>query len=203
MPVPEPAPKLSETGSIKSSKSSKSGLSVTSKVRKSPSTAPTSPELSETTLDGEMSNLNLTEDGSAPFRVIFITEQISHHPPISAYHARCPSRNVELSGIDQISAKVYGTSLRVATGPFNKGLFVKITGGNGKGEVYNITHPVASVNGILRGSFYVTVGDSTIITCTGGRGQSRLRYRAILEYQEEVSLISDFAHAIHTVHSHG
>jgi len=42
---------------------------------------------------------------------------------------------------------------------------------------------VAHVNGILRGSFYVTVCDTTIITCTGGKGD--MRYRAILEYKEE------------------
>jgi hypothetical protein len=73
-----------------------------------------------------------------------------------------------LYGIDQISAKVSGTALKVYPGQFNKGIFVNITGGPGKGETYQITHPVASVNGILRGSFYVTVSDSIIITCTGG-----------------------------------
>jgi len=39
------------------------------------------------------------------------------------------------------------------------------------------------VNGILRGSFYVTVGDSTIITCTGGK--SGRKFRTIIEYKEE------------------
>jgi hypothetical protein len=72
--------------------------------------------------------------------------------------------------------------LRVAPGAFNKGIFVNITGGPGAGEHYNITHPIASVNGLLRGSFYVTVAESTIISCTGGHQ----RFRAIIEYKEEV-----------------
>jgi hypothetical protein len=136
----------------------------------------------------QVSNLNLNGSGTEASRrrVVFLTEQVSHHPPVSAYYASCPSRSIELYGIDQISAKVSGTTLKVFPGPYNQGIFVNITGGPGKGETYQITHPVASVNGILRGSFYVTVSDSIIITCTGGKhGQ---RFRAISEYKEEVCM---------------
>lgn len=92
-----------------------------------------------------------------------------------------------MKGIDQISAKVSGTTLRVAPGSFNKGIFVDLTGGPGEGERYHITHPVASVNGIFRGSFYITVTDSTIITCSGTKTGERLR--AVLEYKEEVGKV--------------
>ncbi|KIJ63037.1 hypothetical protein HYDPIDRAFT_29732 [Hydnomerulius pinastri MD-312] len=180
----------SETLSIKSersSKSTRSGLSLLSKTKASPSTAPTSPQ----PVAGHMSNLSLGSggnDGSAgsdnsDIRVVYITEQVSHHPPVSAYYASCPARSVEMMGIDQISAKVSGTTLRVAPGSYNKGIFINITGGAGEGEKYHVTHPVASVNGILRGSFYLTVGDSTIITCSGGEGDQQ--YRAVIEYKEE------------------
>jgi oxysterol-binding protein-related protein 9/10/11 len=179
----------SETASVKSGKSSKSGLSFNSKNGKSPSTAPTSPQVVETNVEAQISNLSLGEgDNGSRVRVVYVTEQVSHHPPVSAYYGVCPSRNLEFAGVDQISAKVSGTSVRVSPGPFNKGIYLKITGGSGMGEVYNITHPVAHVNGILRGSFYVTVGDTTIITCTGGKGDVNSRYRAILEYKEEVSV---------------
>jgi len=87
-------------------------------------------------------------------------------------------------GIDQISAKVAATTLRVSPGSVNKGIFIRVTDGPGEGEQYNITHPVASVNGILRGSFYVTVGESSIITCSGGKDQRK--FRSIIEYKEEV-----------------
>ncbi|KAF9486277.1 hypothetical protein BDN70DRAFT_794567 [Pholiota conissans] len=157
----------SESASIKSGKSSKSTLSSTK--RKSISTAATS-------LDDEQ-----TKPGSV--RVIYLTEQVSHHPPVSAYFASCPSRSLNMSGIDQISAKVSGTTLRVSPGQFNQGIFINITGGPGEGERYHITHPIASVNGILRGSFYVTVGESTIITCEGGKPGHK--FRTIIEYKEE------------------
>jgi hypothetical protein len=90
-----------------------------------------------------------------------------------------------MAGIDQITAKVSGTTLRVAPGSQNKGIFINISGGHGEGEKYHITHPIASVNGILRGSFYLTVGDTTIITCSGGKTDQMLR--TIIEYKEEVS----------------
>ncbi|KAH0834721.1 hypothetical protein J3R83DRAFT_10270 [Lanmaoa asiatica] len=182
----------SETLSIKSgrsersSKSTRSGLSLLSKTKASPSTAPTSPQhVPDAGPTGRMSSLSLGADGSDtdPLRVVYITEQVSHHPPISAYYAACPARSVEMGGIDQISAKISGTALRVTPGSYNKGIYININGGPGEGEQYHITHPIACVNGILRGSFYITVADSTIITCTGGKG--RESYRAVIEYKEE------------------
>lgn len=179
---------VSETASVKSGKSSKStrsGLSTLSKQGKSPSTAPTTPQPATTDVADQMSNLNLNGNGR-PSRVVFLTEQISHHPPVSAYYASCPSRSLEMRGIDQISAKISGTTLKVYPGQFNQGIFVNITGGHGEGETYQITHPVASVNGILRGSFYVTVSDSVVVTCMAEKhGQ---KFRAISEYKEEVRI---------------
>ncbi|KAG2367206.1 hypothetical protein BDR07DRAFT_1351446 [Suillus spraguei] len=173
----------------KSSKSTRSGLSLTSvsKSKTSPtlSTAPTSlgdaglSKLSLSPLNGSGRNEDKDKDN---VRVVYVTEQVSHHPPVSAYYASCPSRGVEMAGIDQISAKVSGTAVRVAPGSFNKGIYINLTSGPGMGERYHITHPVANVNGILRGSFYITVGDSTIVTCMGAKG---VAYRAVIEYKEE------------------
>ncbi len=171
-----------DAASVKSGKSSKSAFSAISS-RKSPSTAATS--LGDDALNAQMSNLNLQ---SNKIRIVYVTEQVSHHPPVSAYFATCPARSLELSGIDQVSAKVAGTTIKVSPGGFNKGLFIHIKDGNGKGENYQVTHPVASVNGILRGSFYITVGDTTIVSCTGGKPGSK--FRAITEYKEEVHIAS-------------
>lgn len=109
---------------------------------------------------------------------IFQTEQVSHHPPISSFWIGCPSKGIEGCGIDQISARVAGTSLKVGCfpkcgsqpeltcyiqvlpGSFNKGIFLEIKSGNGAGEAYRITQPVACVNGILRGSMYGTISES-------------------------------------------
>ncbi|KIJ29302.1 hypothetical protein M422DRAFT_188714 [Sphaerobolus stellatus SS14] len=156
--------------------------------------------IGETNIEGEMSNLSLVESvydaktgelleggdvevGDGKIRVIYLTEQVSHHPPISSYHMACPAKHITGSGVDQISAKVSGTTVRVAPGSHNKGIFLRIEGGPGEGERYQITHPTAQVNGFLRGSFYATLGDSTYITMTGGK--SEVKYRAIIDYKEE------------------
>lgn len=120
------------------------------------------------------------EDG---VRVVFLTEQISHHPPASDYYFTAPEKGVEAFGVDQISAKVSGTSgwhsfhsgqwlrlgcfdaslfaaVRITPGSMNKGIFISITSGHGAGEEYHVTHAAAHVNGILRGNFYATMTDS-------------------------------------------
>ncbi|KXN81883.1 Oxysterol-binding protein-like protein 1 [Leucoagaricus sp. SymC.cos] len=195
---------ISDSASIKSgrsSKSTRSGFSAFSKAKAStPATSP--PQSVEANVAAQMSNLSLGNDpDSERLRVVYVTEQVSHHPPVSTYYASCPKRNLEMFGIDQISAKVSGTTVKVSPGQFNQGIFINLTGGFGEGERYHITHPVASVNGILRGSFYVTVSESTIITCTGGKPGTK--FRAIIEYKEESWL--GRAHfliegVIHTVH---
>ncbi|KAF8645827.1 hypothetical protein AX16_007550 [Volvariella volvacea WC 439] len=185
---------ISDAASIKSARSSKSNRSGFSSMlsrAKTPSTAATSPQpsVSAGNVAAQLSSLSLTEggdnetNGSSQLRVVFVTEQVSHHPPVSAYYASCPQKHLEMMGIDQISAKVSTGSLRVAPGEFNQGIYVNITGGFGEGERYHITHPVAHVNGILRGSFYVTVGESTIITCEGGKPGRK--FRTVIEYKEE------------------
>ncbi|KAE9390301.1 hypothetical protein BT96DRAFT_1024603 [Gymnopus androsaceus JB14] len=161
--------KPSDTASIRSARSGRSSKSFMSgRTPKSPSTAGTSPQqLPNADVSAQMSQLNLGETtDDDKLRVVYITEQISHHPPISAYYGVCPARSVEVLGVDQISARVAGTSLKVAPGSLNQGMFINITGGHGTGE-----------------RFYVTISESTIITCTGGRhGQ---KFRAIMEYKEE------------------
>lgn len=116
-------------------------------------------------------------------RVVYLTEQVSHHPPISVFYIACPARGLEAEGVDQIAARVSGTSIRITPGTANKGVFIRVTGGNGAGESYRVTLPTAQVNGILRGSFYPTISDSVIITCAGGQPGTKLR--AVVEYKDE------------------
>ena len=121
-------------------------------------------------------------------RIAYLTEQISHHPPISVYVATCPTWHITLSGINQISVHVLpSASLRVSSGTMNKGLFLSLDGGPGVGEHYQIMHPVENVNGVLRGSFYATMHESTIMTCSDGPGVGDGEWlHAIIEYKEEV-----------------
>ncbi|GFZ51684.1 Oxysterol-binding protein-like protein 1 [Saitozyma sp. JCM 24511] len=116
--------------------------------------------------------------------VVFLCEQVSHHPPISAAYYCCPERGIEAVGMDQIVARVSGMSVKLGPGPINKGIFVRINReGPGKGEEYQITHPSAQVNGIIKGAYYGTISDQISVTCRGGDGKVKLR--TLLDYKDE------------------
>ncbi|WWD21789.1 hypothetical protein CI109_106277 [Kwoniella shandongensis] len=117
--------------------------------------------------------------------VVFLCEQVSHHPPVSAAYYYCPEKGIEGFGMDQITAKVSGMSVKVGPGASNKGIFLRIArDGPGKGEEYQITHPAAAVNGILKGSYYGTISDQIQITCREGE-KSNTKYRALIDYKDE------------------
>ncbi|CEH16964.1 Oxysterol-binding protein [Ceraceosorus bombacis] len=130
-------------------------------------------------------------------RITFLTEQVSHHPPISSFFVECKQSGVQLCGVDQLSAKFTGTSVRIFSGDQNQGIFVKLLD-NAKGpagEEYQVEHPTACVNGLLRGSLWVAICDTLSVTCRGGvregetadedgRG-SGPRLRALCEYKDE------------------
>lgn len=112
-----------------------------------------------------------------PVTVSYITEQTSHHPPVSAFYVDCPEKGISARGYDQLSAKFTGTSVRVVAGAHNLGIFITLK--NRDNEEYQLTHPAAYLGGFLRGTLNISVADTCYITCP------RTGLKVILEYQEE------------------
>ncbi|KAL2130990.1 hypothetical protein VTI74DRAFT_5693 [Chaetomium olivicolor] len=112
-----------------------------------------------------------------PVRVSYLTEQTSHHPPVSAFYIDCPEKGIHAKGFDQITAKFTGTSIKVMPGEHNLGIFITVERRNH--ETYQLTHPAAHLGGILRGALNVTVGDMCYITCP------ETKLKAILRYYDE------------------
>jgi len=112
-----------------------------------------------------------------PVKVNYITEQTSHHPPVSAFVYDCPDKGIEATGYDQLSAKFTGTSVKVTPGQYNQGIFIKLK--NRDNEEYHLTHPAAFLGGFLRGSLYITVADVCTITC------EKTGLKTMLHYLEE------------------
>ncbi|KAK6497051.1 hypothetical protein TWF506_004536 [Arthrobotrys conoides] len=120
-----------------------------------------------------------TEGSDAkPTRVCFLTEQTSHHPPISAFYVDCKEKGISAKGYDQISARFTGTSIRVAPGNHNLGIFIDIHNGR-ISETWNLTHPAAHLGGFLTGALSITVQDICYITCP------KLKLKVILHYLDE------------------
>lgn len=133
----------------------------------------------EANLPGFNANGNGTsvDDGNGKVKVCYLTEQTSHHPPVSAFYIDCAERGVSARGFDQISAKFTGTSIRVSPGQHNLGIFVNIE--KRDNEEYQLTHPHAHLGGLLRGALSVSVSDACYVTCR------KTRMKAILQYVEE------------------
>jgi len=114
---------------------------------------------------------------SQTVRISYLTEQTSHHPPVSAFHISCPEKGVSARGFDQITAKFTGTSVRVSPGEHNMGIFVTID--KRGGEEYQLTHPPAHLGGLLRGSLSVSVSEMAYITCP------QTKIKVILHYVDQ------------------
>ncbi|KAI8620345.1 hypothetical protein BC830DRAFT_554565 [Chytriomyces sp. MP71] len=106
-----------------------------------------------------------------------VSEQIIHSPSIAAFYYVSKARGgIIARGVDHVQAKFTGTAVKIGPGDHNHGVYVHIAKHN---EEYNCTHPWASVSGWLSGHPYITVTDSTYITCP----ESKLKL--ILSYKEE------------------
>ncbi|KAF2144598.1 uncharacterized protein K452DRAFT_144460 [Aplosporella prunicola CBS 121167] len=110
-------------------------------------------------------------------KVSYLTEQTSHHPPVSAFWVDCPEKGITARGFDQLSAKFTGTSIRVTPGAHNLGIFITLN--KWDDEQYQLTHPAAHLGGLLRGSLSVSVADVCYVTC------AKTKIKVILHYLEE------------------
>lgn len=109
--------------------------------------------------------------------ISYLTEQTSHHPPVSAFHITCPERGLTARGFDQITAKFTGTSVKVLPGEHNMGIFITLE--KRDGEEYQLTHPAAHLGGLLRGALSVSVSEFAYISCP------KTKIKVILHYVEE------------------
>jgi hypothetical protein len=100
----------------------------------------------------QSSSTSITSQKSKPdnkIKVSYLTEQTSHHPPVSAFWIDCPEKGIIGRGYDQLSAKFTGTSIRISAGNHNHGIFITLK--TRDNEEYQLTHPAAHLGGLLRG----------------------------------------------------
>ncbi|KAI9755848.1 MAG: hypothetical protein M4579_004130 [Chaenotheca gracillima] len=123
------------------------------------------------------SDVPVEESTKKPVKVSYLTEQTSHHPPVSAFYVDCPEKGITARGFDQLSASFSGTSIKVTAGEHNRGIFVTLH--KRDDEQYRLTHPAATLGGFFRGSLNVTVADHCYIRCP------KTKLMVILHYHEE------------------
>ncbi|KAG0374983.1 hypothetical protein BGX24_009681 [Mortierella sp. AD032] len=96
-------------------------------------------------------------DGTEAF---YVAEQVSHHPPISAYYYASPENNISIVGDLLPKSKFQGNSAAtLMQGEIN----VSFT--NRPGEEYFITMPNVYARGILFGTMLMELGDMAAVKC--------------------------------------
>jgi hypothetical protein len=81
------------------------------------------------------------KDGS---KAMYISEQVSHHPPVSAYYYSMPEHGIFVTGEAHPKAKFLGNSACTIM----KG-YTRITFSELKNETYEISNPNVYARGIL------------------------------------------------------
>ena len=109
-------------------------------------------------------------------RTFYIAEQISHHPPVSAFHITNRHDGFTINGSILAKSKFYGNSLSAVLDGTAKLTFLK------RGEDYFITMPYAHCKGILIGTLTMEMGGKVSIVCpkTGYRCEMEFKLKPFL-----------------------
>lgn len=105
---------------------------------------------------------------------VLVVEQVSHHPPVTAYHIENKKAGVALQGHSGQKTTFSGTSMSVKQSG-HAILTVKPKAG-GAEEKYLITLPKLRIDGIIWGSPYIEVIDSNAIQASTG-------FSALIDYK--------------------
>uniref|UniRef100_A0A8C6WWU6 Oxysterol-binding protein n=1 Tax=Neogobius melanostomus TaxID=47308 RepID=A0A8C6WWU6_9GOBI len=101
----------------------------------------------------------------------YIAEQVSHHPPISAFHICNRKDGFSISGSILAKSKFYGNSLSAILDGKARLLFLS------REEEYIITMPYAHCKGILYGTMTLELGGKVTIECEKTKCFAELEFK--------------------------
>ncbi|BFZ55436.1 Oxysterol-binding protein OBPa [Savitreella phatthalungensis] len=92
-------------------------------------------------------------------QALYLAEQVSHHPPISAYCYYCPEHKIRIDGLLKPRSKFLGNS----AGSIMEGeATLRILNHD---ELYTLTQPNMYARGILFGRMRMELGDHSMVKC--------------------------------------
>ncbi|XP_022082788.1 oxysterol-binding protein-related protein 8-like isoform X2 [Acanthaster planci] len=109
-------------------------------------------------------------------RTFYIAEQVSHHPPVSAFYITNRKDGFCISGSILAKSKFYGNSVTAAMDGLATLSFLT------RGEDYHITMPYANCKGILYGTLTMEYGGKVVIECdkTGYKTEFEFKLKPFL-----------------------
>ncbi|OBZ85163.1 Oxysterol-binding C23B6.01c [Choanephora cucurbitarum] len=90
----------------------------------------------------------------------FVSEQVSHHPPISAFYYGSPENGVYVQGDLHLKSRFLGNSAATLMEGENHIIFTRHNN-----ELYDITMPNVYVRGILFGKMALELGGHCVVRC--------------------------------------
>ncbi|KAI8877987.1 Oxysterol-binding protein, partial [Backusella circina FSU 941] len=93
-------------------------------------------------------------------KAYYISEQVSHHPPITAYYYAIPEHGIFVTGEAHPKAKFLGNSAATIMKGYSRIVFSELFN-----ETYEITNPNVYARGILFGKMTMEMGDQSTIRC--------------------------------------
>ncbi|XP_023222166.1 oxysterol-binding protein-related protein 8-like [Centruroides sculpturatus] len=115
-------------------------------------------------------------------RTFYIAEQVSHHPPVSAFYVTNRQDGFCICGSILAKSKFYGNSLSaILDGTARLSLLTR-------GEDYTLTMPYAHCKGILMGTLTMELGGKVNICC------EKTGYSTELEFKLRVSVVMHYDH---------
>ncbi len=116
------------------------------------------------------------EHPSTGSKTFYIAEQVSHHPPISAFYVTNRQEGFTISSSILAKSKFYGNSTSaILDGVATLALLPR-------GEEYKLTMPYAHCKGILMGTMTMELGGKVSIEC------SKTGYSTELEFKLRVCM---------------
>uniref|UniRef100_A0A5F8GHU8 Oxysterol-binding protein n=1 Tax=Monodelphis domestica TaxID=13616 RepID=A0A5F8GHU8_MONDO len=101
----------------------------------------------------------------------YVAEQVSHHPPVSAFHVSNRKDGFCITGSILAKSKFYGNSLSALLEGKATLTFLS------RGEEYVITMPYAHCKGILYGTMTMELGGKVTIECEKNNYQAELEFK--------------------------
>lgn len=109
------------------------------------------------------------EDGSSSF---YFAEQVSHHPPISAYFYANPDNHIIAMGNFKPKGCFLGNSVMSTIAGTSHLYFT-----NRPGEEYVMTNPNIYARGIFFGPLFMEIGDEATIKCEKTDLEARILFK--------------------------
>uniref|UniRef100_A0AC11EUC7 Oxysterol binding protein like 5 n=1 Tax=Ovis aries TaxID=9940 RepID=A0AC11EUC7_SHEEP len=104
-------------------------------------------------------------------RTFYIAEQVSHHPPVSAFHVSNRKDGFCISGSITAKSRFYGNSLSALLDGKATLTFLN------RAEDYSLTMPYAHCKGILYGTMAMELGGRVTVECEKNSLQAELEFK--------------------------